>query len=127
MIQPPAPAELRYLGDLIGDAATLALIEARGGTCIHVPKRPGADCALAREIGLSAVEALAVEWGGNRLKVPTAKRWRALVYRQRGNSYTRICQLLNVTETAVWRWVGRNAPGAEPAMALDFRQEILRF
>ena len=64
MIQPPAPAELRYLADLIGDAATLALIEARGGTCIHVPKRPGPDCALAREIGLSAVEALAVEWGG---------------------------------------------------------------
>lgn len=113
---PPAPAELRYLADLIGDAATLALIEWRGGTCIHVPAEPKETHELSLAIGWDAAKNLAREWRNNRLKIPTAKRWRAVVYRAQGKSYTQIALAIGVTETAVWRWVGPGAPGM-PASA----------
>ena len=103
---PAAPAELAPLTSLIGDHAALLLIEAHGGTRLYIARRGD---ALATVIGAQAAAALAAELGGEYLKVPTAKFWRARVYRARGMSYALIARRLGATESSVWRWL--NAGG----------------
>ena len=40
MTQPPPPAELAWLTDVIGAEAALVLIEKHGGTRLYIPKEP---------------------------------------------------------------------------------------
>lgn len=96
-----APAELRELTSLIGIPATFRLIELRGGTRVRVPKSVNQGRMLAREIGLTAARLLAERWGGDDLKVPLARHWRARVYRARGDSYSQIARRLGVSESTV--------------------------
>ena len=105
MTLPAPPAELAFLTDRIGAAATLKLIELHGGTRVHVPKFPNQGVKLAREIGLAEAKALAEIWGGDYLKVPLCKYWRARVYRHGGASYPEIARKLGVTERAVWKYL----------------------
>jgi hypothetical protein len=109
MAELPAPAELAWLADIIGDDATLALIEAHGGTRLYVPRRSPAASRLAEVLGAAAVGQLSATWGGDYLKVPTAKFWRARILRARGKSYAEIARALGATESSVWRWL--NAAG----------------
>lgn len=99
MTTPPPPAELDYLVRPLGAAATLALIERHGGTRLYVPRAPSAE--LLACLGAEAAAALCAEWGGNYLKPPLAKGWRALVYRAAGDSYSQIARRLGCTEKAV--------------------------
>lgn len=119
MIDPPPPAELAYLSDAIGAEAVLALIEARGGTRVYVPRHAEEDGALVAIIGEAAVTALAREYGGLSIHISSAKRWRALVYRGRQMSFAQIALKLGVGERTVWKYVsedlGRRAnTGAAP-------------
>lgn len=98
------PAELSALADIIGAEPTLALIEAHGGTNFYVPKtRPNAE--MIALLGEAPASALVRMIGGNRIKVPLAKRWRCLIYRQRGLTYRAIALKLNITEDVVHRWL----------------------
>ncbi len=101
MTNPPPPAELEFLSDLIGAEATLRLIELHGGTRVHVPKSPNQGSKLSRDIGLTAAKALAARWGGDTLKVPLARYWRARIYRMNGRTYREIARLLGVNEGTV--------------------------
>ena len=97
----PPPAELAYLSDRIGARATLALIEAAGGTRLHIPKSENQGSQLARLIGLEPARAL-VEWrGGEDIKVPIARHWRIRIRRAMGDSYAEIARRLGITEKAV--------------------------
>lgn len=97
----PPPAELAYLADIIGPAATLRLIEEAGGTRIAIPKSVNQATRLARMLGLDAARALA-EWrGGEDVKVPLARHWRVRIYRAEGGSYADIARRLGITERAV--------------------------
>jgi DNA-binding NarL/FixJ family response regulator len=104
MIEPPPPAELAFLTDAIGAPATLALIEARAGTRVYVPTRIDADGTLAQVIGAKAAAALAVAHGGCYIMPPSAKRWRAAVYRARGLSNAEIARTLRLNERTVERY-----------------------
>lgn len=97
----PPPAELEYLTSRIGPAATLALIEAHGGTRVPIPRRPTPGCKLARLLGLTPALALADWRGGEDVKIPLAKMWRVRVYRAAGASYNEIALRLGIGVSAV--------------------------
>lgn len=106
MTEGAPPAELAWLCDPLGVDATLALIEARGGTRVYVPAQPDAECEIARIIGLPATQALAKRFGGEHIRVPLARgkwtgAWRARIYHARGLSYPAIARRLGVVENTV--------------------------
>jgi Homeodomain-like domain len=105
VIEIPPPAEIAYLTQCLGPEATLALIEACGGTRIYVPFNPAPDAPLSAKIGHDAAKALAGVFGGETLKVPSCKFLRARLLRARGHSYPQIALKLGVSETTVWRLV----------------------
>ena len=102
MIDTRAPAELAYLTEVIGEEATLRLIEARGGTRLFL-RRGEQQTQLVAEIGARAAKQLGRHFTGEQVKVPLAKPWRVRVYRARGWSYARIALALGMTEAGVWR------------------------
>jgi hypothetical protein len=105
LAQHPPPAELAFLADTIGARATLALIEAHGGTRVKIPKTVNQGSALARAIGLDAARGLAAWRGGETVKVPLAKPWRIRLYRAEGLSYTQIARRLGIGESAVHKYL----------------------
>lgn len=111
-----SPAELAFLTDLIGVPATFRLIEQHGGTRVRIPKFVNQGSRLARDIGLAEARRLADRWGGDTLKVPLARYWRARVYRERGDSYRTIARKIGVNEGTVHTYLraaGMTARGPE--------------
>ena len=117
MIDTRAPAELAPIVEVIGEAATLKLIEARGGTRLFL-RRGEQQEQLVAEIGARAAKQLGAHFTGEQLKVPTAKPWRARVYRARGWSYARIALALGTTETSVWRMLHATGDTRQLTLAL---------
>lgn len=73
------PRTARDLVDLIGLPATLALIEARGGQVLTIPKRKrkaGEDLfeELADLVGAGAAEKICRRYGGEYLTIPSCRR-----------------------------------------------------
>lgn len=99
---PKIPAELSWLAEPLGEAALLALIEARGGTRLYVPHR-AVGVELAELIGEDAAFRLCKALGGQDIKVPLAKEWRCRVYRARRMSYSQIALKLGCSEDTVSR------------------------
>lgn len=91
------------LAGTIGADATLALIEAKAGQRVHVPKSPAHAAALRAIIGPDAVAKLCESFAGCYVKVPREAAWRIRLYRARGLSYPEIAQKVGVSETHVWR------------------------
>ena len=97
------PKEVAPLVALIGEAATLALLEHYAGTRVQIPARVTERSALARAIGLRAARRLGAEMAGTKLSVPLAKRWRILHLRQAGLSYAALARRVGTTESVVYR------------------------
>ena len=97
----PPPAELAYLSSRIGAAATLALIEAHGGTRLHIPKSAPPTARLTRLLGPEAAHALSAWRGGEDVKIPLAKGWRIRVHRAEGLGYGAIARRLGIGEAMV--------------------------
>ena len=72
------------LRELIGDEATLALIEAHPGQRIYMPRDRHARSDLAKIVGVDAAQKIADEYGGEAFVVPVAREWRVEVYAERG-------------------------------------------
>ena len=71
------PRTARDLVDLIGLPATLALIEARAGQVLTVPKRKAGEdlfAELADLVGAAAAEKIVGRYGGEYLTVPSCRR-----------------------------------------------------
>lgn len=69
-----ASPTLTTLRDLIGDAAVIKLLGARGGTHVHLPKTVTPDCELARIVGVEAAESIVRHFGSDQsLRLPTGK------------------------------------------------------
>ena len=102
---PSAPEVARFV-DLIGETATLALIEARGGTRIAIPATEAgiARSYLADLIGKEALTALSREFGSLYIQLPLARNWRAYIYLARGGmSHPEIALKVGLTESYVQR------------------------
>lgn len=102
---PDPPPEVMRLAEVIGVPAALALIEAFPGLRPYIPKQPTER--IIAVIGPEAAEKLARAWGGEYLKVPSAKPWRVTIYRGRGFSYADIALRVGLSEDGVWRILSR--------------------
>lgn len=98
MTLPRSPAELAWLTDCVGADAALRLIERHGGTRIYVPREVNQGTPLAIEIGLDPARALSVAFGGEIVRIPLAKYWRAWIYRAQGLAYSEIARRLGCTD-----------------------------
>lgn len=96
-------SELSHLTELLGESATVALIEAYGGTRLTVPRRADGDVALRAALGDAAFLKLVQYFGGSVLTVPLARSWRARIYRQNGMTFAQIARACGVTESAVYK------------------------
>nr|WP_294547635.1 helix-turn-helix domain-containing protein [uncultured Rhodopila sp.] len=105
----------QHLIRLIGEEETLALVEKFGGTRFYVA-RQGGD--MANMFCEATAAALADAFGGEYLKVPTARRWRCGLYKARGLSYAQIARKLGATESSVWRWLHAAGETAQLSLPL---------
>ena len=101
-----APTELAWLVDVIGEDATLRLIEGAGGTRVQIPAKITSDCPLAVLVGDDAARKMTCAFGMARIKVPLARgkwpgAWRASVYRARGITIPQIARRMGVVEDTV--------------------------
>lgn len=112
-------AETRRLAALIGAAALDALVKARGGRRVYVPKRVRPGGALAAIVGVEAARALARACGGTELQVPRGwgREAYALGLLAAGKSVAEVAEAVWATERWVYRIKARQgagAPGAAP-------------
>lgn len=105
------PAELGWLTDVIGADATLALIEAFGGTRVRVAVDGSKTTAISEVIGLDAQAKLVARFGDVRIKVPLCRWWRARIYRWRdGMTIPQIARRLGMVESGVSLLLRSGAP-----------------
>ncbi|WP_244617919.1 hypothetical protein [Rhizobium sp. RU35A] len=90
----------QVLLDLLGEDDFFRLVEAHAGMRLYIPADPHRS-SLPDEIGLSAARKLAGEYRGGYIKVPLARQFRALRYREAGLSNKEVARRLGLTETAV--------------------------
>jgi len=98
---PPPPAELAWIADVVGPEATLALVKAFGGTRLYISSTVQPDGEFAQAIGVSAAQAAARAWGGDRPRIPLARPWLARCLQAEGRTNREIARELRVAETSV--------------------------
>lgn len=96
-------SDLAALLELVGEDATIKLIEAYGGTRPTVPKYFPASHPMKDLLGDDDFKNLHQYFGGCVLHLPLAKRWRLEIYRQRGMKTKEIARRTGYTERAVAR------------------------
>ena len=101
--EPPPPAEIAGLIEMLGLDGALKLIEDHGGTRVWVPKTFDSAGPFAEALGAAAAKALVARYGGGCYKPPLLKAWRIRLYRARGMNYREIARALRTTEKTVWR------------------------
>ena len=96
------PIELAWLTDVIGAPAALVVIETFGGTRVRVPIQADQPTILSASVGMDVQAKLVAAFGGDRLKIPLCKWWRARVYRwERGMTIQQIARRLGMVESGV--------------------------
>lgn len=83
----PPTEDVQKLVELLGEAAALRLIEARGGTRIYVAD-PTPETELAQLVGLDGAAAMHDRYGRGWYRVPVARPWRVLCYIAQGANRT---------------------------------------
>ena len=92
----------RHLLQILGEADFVRLCQELGGTRVYVPyKCEGSE--LAEAIGLQACEKLSRALAPATIRVPLARRERAMFYRAQALSNAKIARKLGITETGVNR------------------------
>lgn len=95
--------EVELFVRLLGVEMTLQLIELHGGRRVFVPLRAAPTQKLARELSPEAERALAAEFGGIWVSIPTAKAWCAALYAARGLGVREIAGRLRLSERQVYQ------------------------
>lgn len=96
-------ADLRAI---LGDDDFFALVEAHAGVRLYVPSDPTRS-ELPTTIGITSATRLSKAYPGGYIKVPLARDFRALRYRESGLSNRDIARRLGLTETGVERLLKR--------------------
>lgn len=64
------PALIEELLELIGEKATMKMVERWGGISVYIPKNPGRSWAVTPHIGPVAAKKLAEHYGQETLRIP---------------------------------------------------------
>lgn len=89
------------LSQIIGEEATVSLLEEFAGTRVYVPRQVRENSRLTRAIGREAAQALCDRFASDTIRVPLGRELRAKHYRHRGLSDARIAARLGLTESGV--------------------------
>lgn len=89
--------------DVLGEDGLFDLAEAFGGTRLYVPPHIPSDHPIIAAIGHDRAEALSIRFSPDYIRVPLARRIRAVRHRAAGLSNARIAVRLGMTETGVNR------------------------
>lgn len=103
----PDHALKTHLRAILGDEAFVALCQELGGTRLYVPYALRDEHDLVQALGRPAAEKLSRALAPATIRVPLARRERALHYRRAGLSNARIARRLGMTETGVAKLFGR--------------------
>lgn len=99
----PPPPEISHIVALIGEVATLALVEHFGGSDkMHIPHCP-AGSTLEATVGTVAAQLLSERYGGDKMRVPLAKHWRVRAYVAQGLSHAEIARRLQCNQSSIRR------------------------
>lgn len=109
---------LAEMETIIGTAATLKLVNERGGTEIVIPKNPTEKCLIAQIIGIDAAKKLSLELGYGKFMIPMGhfrgmgrKKVLAAKMIEQGLSSNRIAAELDIHERTVRRVKDKNYLG----------------
>ncbi|SIQ24292.1 hypothetical protein SAMN05880590_102759 [Rhizobium sp. RU35A] len=91
---------VQELLDALGEDGFFALVEAHAGMRLYVPADP-ARSDLPQTVGEDAAWRLSNLYRGGYIKVPLAREFRALRYREAGVSNKDVARRLGLTETGV--------------------------
>ncbi|MBV1917594.1 MAG: hypothetical protein KUG65_05990 [Sphingomonadaceae bacterium] len=86
---------------ILGQEAFVRFCQEFGGTRVYVPYKMREDSGIVEAIGMEAAEKLSRLLAPAAIRVPLARRERALWFRGRGLSNARIARLLGMTETGI--------------------------
>lgn len=101
------PYQLASFVQTLGAPGAFRLVERVGGERVFVARVMGARNTLARRCGLDVAKLLADVRGGEQVKVPAARPWRAAIWIAAGYSTRAVAAHLNYSESGVWR-IGRD-------------------
>lgn len=96
-----------HLRGLLGEAGLVALCGAFGGTRLYIPVRLAGNNAIVAALGEAPAQLLCRELGPAEIRVPLARRERALAMHRAGASNPAIARALGVTESAVFKLLRR--------------------
>lgn len=82
-------SELRSLIELLGEEATLKIVEAYGGTRLSVPKVMPKEHRLRELLGDGSFALLYQYFGGSTIMIPIAREWRIDLYLKQKPRLTR--------------------------------------
>jgi hypothetical protein len=100
----------RELRSILGREGFVKLAQSFGGTRLYVPYRLADDGELVEVLGREIAEKLSRALAPATIRVPLARRDRALFYRERGLSNRQIARRLGIGETGVEKLFARE-PG----------------
>lgn len=93
----------RHLLQILGEEKFVRLTQELGGTRVYIPYKCREGSDLVEAIGIAACEKLSRALAPETIRVPLARRERALFYRAQGLSNGKIARRLGITETGVNR------------------------
>lgn len=99
----------RHLLQILGEEDFVKLCQELGGTRAYIPYKCREGSDLVEAIGVEACERLSLALAPATVRVPLARRERALFYRAQGLSNTRITRRLGITETSLEKLFAREA------------------
>ncbi len=111
-----------HLQVILGEEGLVRFCQELGGTRVYIAYTMRDESDVVQAIGRELAEKLSRAMAPATIRVPLARRLRALFYRREGLSDARIARRLGMTETGVTKLFGREAhlqdrPGKAKAAA----------
>lgn len=98
-----------HLRAILGEEGFVHFCQALGGTRVYVPYKCGEDSDIVEAVGREAADKLSRQLAPATIRVPLARRERALFYRAQGLSDAAIARRLGITENGVGKLFKREA------------------
>lgn len=98
-----------HLRAVLGEEGFVHFAQELGGTRVYVPYTMRDENEIVRAVGRELAEKLSRALAPATIRVPLARRDRALHFRAAGKSNAQIARLLGITESGVVKLFGREA------------------